>query len=64
MSPGTGHPCSCPWHWGCCWLSHTSILMGQEKSLDGTGQVCHSVPIVGILMDVLLLVTPVHSLRY
>lgn len=37
---------------------------GLGKSLDGTGQVCHSVPIVGTLMDALLLVTTVHSLKH
>lgn len=35
----------------------------QGNSLGGTGQVCHSVPIVGTLRDALLLVTTVHSLR-
>lgn len=36
---------------------------GPEKSLHGTGQLCHSVPITGTLTDCLLLVATIHSLK-
>ena len=36
---------------------------GPEKSLDGTGQLCRSVPVMETLIDTLLLVATVHSLK-